>query len=79
MSTGSSNEVHSFTQGTKLAHSVDRDRGVLTKLAAKDGAEEMWRQRVHKEAKEDEEKRRRDRVGFTDNEFAQSETYTESE
>lgn len=70
LSTGSSNEVHSFARGTKLAHSADRDREVLTKLAAKDGEKEMRRHSVHKKAEEDEEKRRRDRGGFGENEFA---------
>ena len=54
-----------------------RKRAVLTKLAEKDGEEEMGTQSVYKEA--NEERQRQDKGGCEENEFAIIETMTESE
>lgn len=53
------------------------DRGVLTKLAEKNGEEETGTRSVYKEAEEDEERQRKDSVGGRENEFAWIETESE--
>lgn len=60
-----------------MAHSVVGDRGVLTKLAEKNGEEETGTRSVYKEAEEDEERQRKDSVGGRENEFAWIETESE--